>query len=40
MRKELIFKIKNNSYTKEKFYFQKDDNSININDVDTEKIVT
>ena len=39
MRKELVFKIKNNRYTKEKYYFQKDKNPININEVDTEKIM-
>ena len=39
MRKELVFKIKNNSYTKDKYYFQKDKNLTNINEVDTEKIV-
>ena len=37
MRKELVFKIKNNSYTKDKYYFQKDKNPININKVGTEK---
>ena len=39
MRKKLVFKIKNNSYTKDKYYFQKDKKPININEVDTEKIV-
>ena len=39
MKKELVFKIKNNSYTKDKYYFQKDKNPININEVNTEKIV-
>ena len=39
MRKELVFKIKNNSSTKDKCYFQKDKNAINANEVDTEKIV-
>ena len=39
MRKELVFKIKNNSYTKDRYYFQKDKNLTNINEVDTEKIV-
>ena len=24
MRKEIVFKIKNNDYTKDKYYFQKD----------------
>ena len=38
MRKELVFKIKNNSYTKDKYYFQKDKTQL-INEVDTEKIV-
>ena len=37
MRKELVFKIKNDSYTKDKYYFQKDKNPININEVDTNK---
>ena len=35
----MVFKIKSNSYTKNKYYFQKDKNSINIKEVDTEKIV-
>ena len=39
MKKELVFKIKNNSYTKDKYYFQKDENPNNINVVGTEKIV-
>ena len=39
MRKELVLKIKNNYYTKDKYYFQKDKSPININEVDTEKIV-
>ena len=39
MRKDLVFKIKNNSHTKNKYYFQKDKKQININEVDTEKIV-
>ena len=30
MRKELVFKIKNNIYTKDKYHFQKDKNPINI----------
>ena len=37
MRKELVSKIKNNSYTKDKYYFQKDKNPIDINEVNTEK---
>ena len=37
MRKELVFKIKNNIYTKDKYHFQKDKNPININEVDTEE---
>ena len=28
MRKELVFKVKNNSYTKHKYYFQKDKTQI------------
>ena len=39
MRKELVFKIKNNNYTKEKYYFQKDKKTININEVNIDKIV-
>ena len=39
MGKEFVFKIKNNSYTKDKYYFQKGKNQKNINQVDTEKIV-
>ena len=35
----MVFKIKNSSYTKDKYSFQKDKNTININDVDTEKVV-
>ena len=35
----MVFKVKNNCYTKDKYYFQKDKNPININEVDTEKIV-
>ena len=39
MRKELVFKIKNNNYTKGKYYFQKDKKPININEVKIDKIV-
>ena len=39
MRKEVVFRIKNNSNTKDKYYFQKDKKPIKINDVNTEKIV-
>ena len=39
MRKELVFNNGHNNYTKDKYYFQKDKNPININEVDTEKIV-
>ena len=40
MRKELVFKIKQNNYTEDKYYFQKDKKKpVNINEVDTEKIV-
>ena len=39
MRKELIFKIKNSSYTKGKYSFQKDKKLININEVNINKIV-
>ena len=31
MRKELLFKIKNNNYTKDKYCFQKDKKPIDIN---------
>ena len=38
MRKELVFKIKNNSYTEDMYYFQRDKKKpININDVNIEK---
>ena len=37
--KELIFKIKNNNYTKDKYYFQKGKKPININEVSIDKIV-
>ena len=39
MRKELVFKIRHSHYTKNKYYFQKDKKPININDVETIKIV-
>ena len=39
MRKELVFKIKNKSYDVNKYLFQNDKYIININDVDTKKIV-
>ena len=40
MKKELVFKIMHNNYTEDKHYFQKDKKKpININEVDTEKIV-
>ena len=39
IRKELVFKIKNNNYTKDKYYFQKNKNPININEVNIDKIV-
>ena len=39
MRKELVFKIKNNNYTNHKHYFQKDKKPININEVNIDKIV-
>ena len=35
MRKELVFKIRHNNSTKDKYYFQKDKKPININYVDT-----
>ena len=37
MRKKLVFKTKNINYTKNKYYFQKDKNPININEEDTKK---
>ena len=38
MRKKLVFKIKNNNYTEDKYYFQKDKKKpIHINEVDTKK---
>ena len=39
MRKELVFKIKNNSYTEDMYYFQKNKKTINNNEVDTKKRV-
>ena len=39
MRKELVFNNGHNNYIIDKYYFQKDKNPININEVDTEKIV-
>ena len=39
MSKELVFKIKNNNYTKDKYGFQKDKKPININEVNIDKIV-
>ena len=39
MRKELVFNNGYNDYTKDKYYFQKDKNLININDLNNEKIV-
>ena len=39
MRKELVFNNRYNDFTKNKYYFQKDKKPININDVDTKKIV-
>ena len=39
MRKELVFKIRHNNYTKDKLYFQKDKKPVNINEVDTKEIV-
>ena len=40
MREELVFRIKHNNYTEDKNYFQKDKKKpININEVDTKKIV-
>ena len=39
MIKELVFNNEYNNYIIDKYYFQKDKNSININEVDTKKIV-
>ena len=39
MRKELVFNNGYSDYAKDKYYFQKDKTPININDVDTKKIV-
>ena len=39
MKKELVFKIKNSNYTKDKYCFQKDRNTININKINIDKIV-
>ena len=39
MRKELVFKIKNKNYTKDKCYFQKDKKPININEINIDKTV-
>ena len=39
MRKRLVFNNEYNAYTKDKYYFQKDKKTININEVDTKKIV-
>ena len=39
MRKEFVFNNGYNDYTKDKYYFQKDKKPININEVDTKKIV-
>ena len=39
MRKEIVFKIKNNDYTKDKYCFQKDKKPINIKEVNIDKIV-
>ena len=35
----MVFKIRHNNYTKNKYYFQKDKKPININDADTKEIV-
>ena len=40
MKKELVFNNGHNNYIIDKYYFQKDKNPININEVDTEKIVS
>ena len=39
MRKELIFNNGHNNYIINKYYFQKDKNPININEIDTKKIM-
>ena len=39
MKKELVFNNGYKRYIIDKYYFQKDKNPININDVDTENIV-
>ena len=39
IRKELVFKIKNNDYTKDKYYLQKEKKTININKINIDKIV-
>ena len=40
MREELVFRIKHNNYTEDKYYFQKDKKKpIDINEVDTKKRV-
>ena len=39
MRKELVFNNRYNDYTKDKYCFRKDENPINVIEVDTEKIV-
>ena len=39
MRQELIFNIKHNNYTVDMHYFKTNKKAININDVDTNKIV-
>ena len=39
MKKELVFKIKNNNYTKDKYCFQKDKKTVNTNEINIDKIV-
>ena len=39
VRKELVFKIKNSNYPKDKHYFQKDKKTVNINEVSIDKTV-
>ena len=40
MRKELVFNNRHNNYTEDKYYFKKDKKKpININEIDTKKIV-
>ena len=39
MRKELVFKNGHNNYSIDKYHFQRDKKPININEVDTKKIV-